>query len=103
MTLYPLLSSQEEGVILDSLANTERNELQEGRKNDMKPFLNTSECAFVLGCSTVTVTRLCVAEKLKAMRVGRSWRVNARSFADYTGLTQEELTKALYEHTRSAA
>ena len=53
----------------------------------LPPLLNTRQAARVLNTSDRTVTRLCVAGKIKAVRVASLWRINRDALLEYAGLS----------------
>lgn len=49
-------------------------------------LLTARQAAAILNVHPRTVTRLCAAGKLKAVKVASDWRVNKGALLDYAGL-----------------
>ena len=51
------------------------------------PLLTADEAAELLRVNKRTVTRLCCEGKLKSVRIGRQWRINAEELMKRCGVT----------------
>lgn len=54
--------------------------------NQTQLMLKPCEAARIAGLSTRTVTRLCVEGKIKAAKLGSSWRINRAAFLLQLGI-----------------
>lgn len=55
-------------------------------RDALPELLNTSQAAEVLQVTPRMVSAMCTSGKLKAVRVGRLWRVNRDALLDFAGL-----------------
>lgn len=55
-------------------------------RDALPELLNTSQAAEVLQVTPRMVSAMCSSGKLKAVRVGRLWRVNRDALLDFAGL-----------------
>ena len=55
-------------------------------RDALPELLNTSQAAEVLQVTPRMISAMCSSGKLKAVRVGRLWRVNRDALLDFAGL-----------------
>lgn len=55
--------------------------------SNITPLLTADEAAELLRVDRRTVTRLCREGKLKSVRIGRQWRINAEELMKSCGVT----------------
>lgn len=52
----------------------------------LPPLITSKEAAQLARCSENHVTQLCRSGKVKAVRLGRHWRINTAEFMAYLGI-----------------
>jgi len=66
------------------MQNEEYHELIEGRKQEQLPVvLTAAEAMDILGVGKNTMYRLLNTGGIRAVRVGRSWRINLEALSDF--------------------
>lgn len=55
-------------------------------RNALPELLSTSQAAQVLNVSTRAVTDLCKRGRIKAVRIGKLWRINRDALFEFAGI-----------------
>lgn len=55
-------------------------------REDYPAMLSAKQAASILNCSPRSITRMCEAGKIKAVKVVSMWRVNRDALMEYAGL-----------------
>ena len=55
-------------------------------REDFPAMLSAKQAATILNCSPRSITRMCEAGKLRAVKVVSMWRVNRDSLMEFAGL-----------------
>ena len=63
---------------------------QDNPKTMQALLMRPTECARLAGVSTRTITRLCAAGELPAVKLRGSWRVNREAFLRAIGCAQAQ-------------
>lgn len=61
-------------------------EMQLSELQSLPVVIDADTAARALGCSVRTVHRLAREHRIKAVKVGREWRINTQSVAEFMGV-----------------
>lgn len=62
-----------------------------GYEGQEPPMMDTKEAAFLLNCSVKHVRDMCERGELKAVRVGKLWRINRAQVYELAGIDAGEV------------
>ena len=57
------------------------------KREELPPLMDTTQAARLLGVTRHCVTDLCNRGDIKAVRIGRVWRINRDALLDKCGMT----------------